>query len=327
MPRLVEIALGGALALAAFVAALPWLVQPLLRALLRPRYRLVVRGLEHLPRDGPALVAVNHVTWYDGFFIAATCPRRGRALVNGDYINFPVVRHLARWIGLIPVPYSGPRAQRAMIEACRAALDRGEVVGIFPEGQMSRNGLTGTFQRGLEVILKGREQVPVIPVFLDNLWGSLLSFSGGRFFLKRPQGWRRTVVVVYGPPVAPPVTAFAVRQAVLEAGVRAFELRPKPVRALATIDPSLPRLEHPVLGPLTGSSADFDQGGVRHLGRKPGSVGRPLPGVAVRAVDAAGNALSEDATGRLEALVAGRDGWQDTGLRGKVDRDGFVWVE
>jgi 1-acyl-sn-glycerol-3-phosphate acyltransferase len=337
MSPLAETALVLAAAVTALVAALPWLVQPLLRVLLWTRYRIIVRGLEHLPRTGPVLVAANHVTWYDGFFLAATCPRHGRALVNGDYIDYPVVRHLARWIGLIPVPYSGPRAQRAMIEACRAALDRGEVVGIFPEGQMTRNGLTGTYQRGLEVILKGREHVPVVAIFLDNLWGSLFSYAGGRFVCKRPQGWRRTVVVVYGPPVAPPVTAFRVRQAALEAGVRAFALRPQPVRPLETIDPALPHWDHPELGPLTGSSVDFDRGGVRHLGQKAGSVGGPPaggsggpggpPGVALRAVDEQGSVLPEETPGRLQALVAGRPDWLDTGRRGRIDRDGFVSLE
>src|SRR4051794_32688781 len=180
---------GVVLALSAIVAVLPWVVQPLLRVLLRPRYRLRMRGLENLPATGPAILAVNHVTWFDGFFVAATCPRRGKALINGSYINLPVVRRLARWIGLIPVPYSGPRAQRAMFDSCRKALDRGEVVAIFPEGQITRNGLTGRFHRGLEVILKGREHVPVVPVFLDNLWGSVFSFSGGRFLRKWPIGW------------------------------------------------------------------------------------------------------------------------------------------
>ncbi|MDR3638045.1 MAG: 1-acyl-sn-glycerol-3-phosphate acyltransferase [Isosphaeraceae bacterium] len=327
MPPVLKIILAIVLAGFGVIAALPWLVQPLLRALLWTRYRIIVRGLENLPRDGPALIAANHVTWYDGFFLAATCPRRGRALVNGDYVRFPVIRQLTRWVGLIPVPFSGPRAQRAMIQACRDALDRGEVVAIFPEGQLSRNGLTGTFHRGLEVILSGREHVPVVPVFLDNLWGSLLSYSGGRFLKKWPQGWRRTVVVVYGPPVPLPVTAFRVRQAVLEASVRAFEQRPVPVRPLETIDPSLPRLEHPALGPLTGSTADFDQGGVRHLGQRPGSVGRPLPGVALRAVDEQGRPLPEDVVGRLHALAAGHADWRDTGLRGSIDRDGFVRIE
>ena len=213
-----------------------------------------------------------------------------------------------------------------MIGAARAALDRGEVLGIFPEGQISRNGLTGKFHRGLEAILKDREHVPVIPVFLDNLWGSLLSFSRGRFVWKRPQGWRRTVNIVYGPPVAPPINAFKVRQSVLEAGVLAFAIRGRPTQRLETIDLALPHLDHPTLGLLTGSTADFDRGGVKQIGHKPGTVGQPLPGVGLRAVDDAGQPLPSDAEGRLQALRAGEPDWIETGLRGTIDRDGFVRV-
>lgn len=318
--------LGALLALSAFYAVLPWIVRPLFRALLSPRYGFRIVGLEHLPKSGPVVLAVNHVTWLDGFFLAASCPRRGKALVNGGYVNYPGVRQLARRVGLVPVPYSGPSAQRAMFATCRAALDRGEVVAIFPEGQLSRNGLTGTFQRGIEIVLKGREHVPVVPVFLDNLWGSLFSFSEGRFLSKRPRGWRRTIAVAFGPPVPSPVTTFRVRQAVLAAGVRAFEQRRAPVPPLETIDPDLPHLDHPALGPLTGSTADYQQGEVRQDGRKPGTVGQPLPGVALRVVDESGAERGPDEEGRVQALLAGRPEWVETGLIGSLDRDGFLRV-
>ena len=157
----------------------------------------------------------------------------------------PVVGFLARRCGLISVPYRGPKAQRAAIEVCRKALDEGRVLGIFPEAQLSRNGLTGPFHRGLEVILAKKDDVPVIPVFLDNVWGSVMSFSGGRFVWKRPEGWRRTIVVAFGPRVEPPVTAFPVRQAVLVAGVAA--------RASLGTAPEAPRDDRP--GPAPSRSS------------------------------------------------------------------------
>jgi 1-acyl-sn-glycerol-3-phosphate acyltransferase len=311
--------------LALWVATLPWTIQATLRALLWLRYRLRVVGRENVPKAGPVVLASNHMTWIDGFILAATSPRMGRALVNASYINLPVFRNLARWAGLIPVP-AGPRALRAAIAASRRLLDAGQALGIFPEGQLSRTGLTGPFQRGIEVILQGRDDVPVIPVYLDNLWGSFFSYSGGRFFRKWPKGWRHTVNVVYGPPVPPPIAAFALRQAVLAAGVRAFAMRTGPRRLPETIDPSLPHLDHPELGPLTASTADIDTGVVRQTGHKDGSVGQPVPGVAIRAVDDAGNPLGPDAEGRLQALVADHDDWADIGHRGHLDRDGFVYL-
>jgi 1-acyl-sn-glycerol-3-phosphate acyltransferase len=312
------------LGLVAWVAALPWIVQPFLRLILWFRYDIRRVGLEYLPKTGPVLLASNHVSWYDGFFLAAALPRPATALVNAGVFRLPVVGFLARRCGLIPVPFSGPKAQRAAIEVCRKALDEGRVLGIFPEAQLSRNGLTGPFHRGLEVILSKKDDVPVIPVFLDNVWGSVMSSSGGRFVWKRPEGWRRTIVVSFGRPVEPPVTAFTVRQAVIVAGVAARASFEKPPRPLETIDPTLPHFEHPTLGMLTASTADYSIDDVKQAGHKPGSVGQPLPGVAIRAVDESGQPMSADGEGRLEALVAGQSGWVDLDRRGRIDRDGFV---
>ena len=318
-----------ALGLALFVVALPWIVQPFLRSMLFLRYNLRPIGLENIPKTGPVLLASNHLSWFDGFFLAATLPRRGTALVNANVFGWPLIGFLARRCGLISVPYAGPKAQRAAIETCRKVLDEGELLGIFPEAQLSRTGMTGAFHRGLEVILAKREHVPVIPVYIDNVWGSVMSFSGGLFFKKWPKGWRRTIVVAYGPHVEPPVSAFTVRQAVLVCGVRARSAlgftpeRPEP------IDLSLPHFEHPTLGPLTISTADVHepQYALHQIGQKPGTVGHPLPGVAIRAVDESGRVLAADVEGSLQALLPSQPDWADLGQRGKIDRDGFVTLE
>ena len=184
-----------ALGAAAFYVLLPRVIRPVLRAALAVRYGFRVTGLEHLPKTGPVVVAANHVSWIDGFLLAAVVPRRGKAMVNAGFINLPVFKQLAVRAGIIPVPYSGPRAILAAIEGARAELDRGECVGIFPEGQISRTGIVNPFYRGIEAILRGRDDVTVIPVALDNLWGSLYSRSRGRFFFKRPEGLRRTMTM------------------------------------------------------------------------------------------------------------------------------------
>ena len=313
-------------AVGAFYAALPWIAQPLLRLVLGLRYRVKVMGRENVPRTGPVLIVSNHLSWVDGFFVAACTPRRGRALVSADILGTPVLGPMGIRAGMIPTPITGPRAIRDALQAAGKVLDQGEALAIFPEGQISRNGMVGPFQRGLEAILRGRPQVQVVPVALDNLWGSIFSASDGRFFRKRPQGWRRTVVISFGPVLSPPLTAFAVRQAVIEAAVAARSVLGTPAHPLETLDPVLPRWVHLELGLLTASAADHDDGQVRQLGNKPGSVGLPVPGVAIRAVDPAGIPVPPDTEGRLEARVAGRPGWVDTGLRGRLDGDGFVRI-
>jgi 1-acyl-sn-glycerol-3-phosphate acyltransferase len=315
-------------ALVIFIVVLPWIVQPLLRLILFFRYDLRPIGLENVPRTGASLIVSNHVTWFDGFFLAATLPRRGTAVVNAGLFSMPVLGFLARRCGLIPIPYKGPKAQRAAIETCRKALEDGKALAIFPESQLSRNGMTGPFFRGLEVILGKREDVAVIPVYLDNGWGSIMSHSENKFLWKKPKGWRRTIVVAYGPRVDMPTTAFQARQAVMIQGVVARSAMPKAPALPEPIDSALPHFDHPTLGRLTGSAADFhlEDVAVHQVGQKPGSVGLPLPGIAIQAIDEAGKALPADAEGKLQALVPGQSGWVDLGHRGKLDRDGFVFL-
>jgi 1-acyl-sn-glycerol-3-phosphate acyltransferase len=313
-----------AIAVALFVALLPWLIRPILRLVLSLRYGIRVRGRENIPREGPAVVVSNHVTWIDGLFLCASAPRRGRILANAGFFTNPALSFLARRVGIIPVPFSGPKAQRAAITAAREALRRGEVVAIMPEGQLTRTGFLGPFYRGLEVILKGFDDVPVVPAALDNLWGSIWSFQGGTTVRKRPIGLRRTVAVAFGPPLKGPPSLFQIRLAILEANVEARELRGQGPLPLETIAPSLPHLDHPELGRLAASAPDFDRDGVTQPGQRPGTVGLPPPGVAFRVADESGQTLPEGSCGRLRARVAGRAGWADTELRGKLDRDGFL---
>jgi 1-acyl-sn-glycerol-3-phosphate acyltransferase len=306
-----------------FVVTLPWIVQPFLKLVLFFRYDLKPVGQENVPRRGPVLLTSNHLTWFDGFFLAATLPRRGTAVVNAGVFSMPVLGFLATRCGLISVPYKGPKAQRAAIESCRKALDDGKALGIFPESQLSRNGMTGPFFRGLEVILAKRDDIPVVPIYIDNGWGSIMSHSEGRFLWKRPKGWRRRIIVAFGPPVEPPISVFKVRQAVMAEGVIARRALGFTPNLPEPIDPALPSFVHPTLGPLTGSAVDvhLPELAVHQLGQKPGSIGLPLPGVAIRVLNEANQELPADQQGRLEALVPGQAGWVDLGHRGKIVLD------
>ena len=80
----------------------------------------------------------------------------------------------------------GSKEIKAALEAARQALNRGELVGIFPEGGMTPSGLLQSFRPGLMRVLEGTE-VPVIPVYLDELWGSVFSYHGGQYSWQWPR--------------------------------------------------------------------------------------------------------------------------------------------
>ncbi len=105
-----------------------------------------------------------------------------------------------------------------MIHSLRAASDaikNGEIVCIFAEGQITRIGQLLPFRRGLERIMKGLD-APIIPVYLDGVWGSIFSYERGRFIWKLPRRIPYPVTVTFGAPMPATTTAFEVREAVQE---------------------------------------------------------------------------------------------------------------
>src|SRR6185503_11484450 len=101
---------------------------------------------------------------------------------------------------------------RALRSAGRA-LDAGELVRTFPEGQITRTGTLLPFRRGFERIVKGR-QVPVIPARLDRVWGSIFSFERGRFLTKWPERIPYPLTVSFGKPLPSNTPAYELRDAV-----------------------------------------------------------------------------------------------------------------
>jgi acyl-[acyl-carrier-protein]-phospholipid O-acyltransferase/long-chain-fatty-acid--[acyl-carrier-protein] ligase len=236
--------LGCAPATILLIAAVPtllgtlWAVWLLPDALLRlcvlllahTLYRVRVHGQQHVPAHGGALLVPNHVSFLDGLFLLAAIDRPVRFLVETYWYERPYLKPFLKALGAIPIRGSGgPRELLRALRDAGQALDDGELVCLFAEGEISRMGGLLPFRRGLARIVKGR-QAPIVPAHLDRVYGSLLSARNGRL------RWWPTrvpcpVTVGFGAPLPNTTPPAAVRAAVetlgmVSAQLRANELQP-----------------------------------------------------------------------------------------------------
>jgi acyl-[acyl-carrier-protein]-phospholipid O-acyltransferase/long-chain-fatty-acid--[acyl-carrier-protein] ligase len=208
------------------------LLRLLLWMLTHTLYRLDVAGRERVPARGGALLVPNHVSMADAVLLIAALDRPVRFLMFKGSYDHPLVMPFAKILGVIPISSDqGPREMIHSLRRATQALQDGELVCIFPEGQMTRIGQMMPFRRGMERIIKGVD-VPIIPVNLDGVWGSIFSFAGGRFLWKLPRHLPYPVRVTFGPSLPSTATAQEARQAVQDLGAEAFERRKPHMRPL-----------------------------------------------------------------------------------------------
>lgn len=185
----------------------------------RTLYRVRATGTENVPATGPALLLSNHVTFIDWLLIWSASPRALRFVAWAGWTRNPIFRWFLRATNSILVDgQGGPKQLVRSLRQVTAALDAGEAVCLFPEGALSRaGGGMLPFRRGFERVLRAAKQpVPVVPVYLSQLWGSVFSYAGGRVLAKWPERIPYRVSVAFGKPLPPTVTAPDVRLAIQE---------------------------------------------------------------------------------------------------------------
>src|SRR6266540_3701921 len=199
------------------------------RLLVRCFYRVTALGLENLPGGGFLLVP-NHITWVDALLLQLACPRPIRYVIDQAYYHRPTLHPILRALGCIPINI---RHSHAAVRAAAEKIAEGEIVCVFPEGQLERTGTLLRLQRGYELIAR-HANAQVVPVWLDQLWGSIFSFQGGRFFTKFPKRIPYPVTIAFGKPLnAKAVDVATVREELLKLGELCFSRRPSLDRRLA----------------------------------------------------------------------------------------------
>ena len=192
-------------------------------------YRVRVVGRANVPPEGGALLVPNHVTFADGLFIIAATDRPVRFVIYATYFDRPITGRLLRALRAIPIsPSGGPKMILQAFREAGKALDAGELVCLFPEGQITRTGVMTPFQRGLERIVKGRT-TPIIPMHLDRLSKSFFAPASHRRLPDRPL---YPVTVSIGEPLPPDVPLHQIRSAIRDLETKAWEYRKADCRPL-----------------------------------------------------------------------------------------------
>ena len=144
-------------------------------------YRFKVQGDMNIPTAGPAILVCNHVSFIDAVLLMAASPRPIRFIMDHNIFKVPVLGWLFRLAKAIPIAprAQDPQAYEAAFEAAAAVLKEGELLCIFPEGGITRDGTVQEFKGGIMKILERTTHqglsVPVVPMALTNLWGSFFS--------------------------------------------------------------------------------------------------------------------------------------------------------
>src|SRR5438132_9292680 len=188
---------------------------------LRCFYRVTAFGAEDLPKGG-FLLLPNHITWVDAIVLQLACPRPIRYIIDQEFYRKPILHPFLRAVRCIPIDTRHPRSA---IRAAAEQIAAGEIVCLFPEGQLTRSGTLLRLRRGYEVIACHAKS-PVVPAWLDQLWGSIFSFQGGRFFTKLPRKIPYRVTVSFGKPLDYETADMAtVREKLLKLGEFCFSRR------------------------------------------------------------------------------------------------------
>ena len=191
--------------------------------LLNILYKTRVRGLENIPEKTGAILAFNHCSWLDGCTILSLNPHPMRTIAwGGNFTNY-FIRKWGDFCGVILMG-SGPKSIRNGLETAREALKNGELVAIFPEGGITQTGQIRAFKPGLMKILENTD-VPVIPCYIDEMWGSIFSYVGGKSLNRFPNSIRRPLSMHIGKPIENPKSEFEVWQAVQRLSAESVDFR------------------------------------------------------------------------------------------------------
>jgi acyl-[acyl-carrier-protein]-phospholipid O-acyltransferase/long-chain-fatty-acid--[acyl-carrier-protein] ligase len=232
-------------------------MQLITKALVRVCFRFSADNMSGVPAFGPAVLAVNSVSFIDPLLVNAALPRPALFLVDKNDNNHAPLRSLLSLCSVVPVDFADASDVRKANESAKAVLSQGGLVAVFPEGGISRLGFLNAFD-GRYAALAERFDCPVVPLYVDFMRGSRNN-TFGKASVKMGQGLRRNATVLCGTSGNFRIRPTDLRKAVEELSVRAFELRKRYRRSLGymMVRCARRRWSRPAMLDTTGTKFSF----------------------------------------------------------------------
>ncbi len=196
------------------------LVRFLIGRVMSTRYRLNVIGLGNMPAQGGVLLLGNHVSWIDWAMVQMASPRPVRFVMERWIYERWYLRWFLDFFGVVPISRA---SSRQAIQTVTHLLDAGEVVCLFPEGTLSKNGQLSEFKRGFELSAREAHSGVILPFYQRGLWGSRFSYASEKLRSNRKDGRVRDIIVAFGPTLPLESSAERVKQAVFELSATSWE--------------------------------------------------------------------------------------------------------
>ncbi len=201
---LLTVALNILVTLYIFTVVPEFLMRLIVWFLISTIYRIKPKGMDNIPHDGAALLCCNHVSFVDPLILGGYIRRPVRFVMYYKIFNIPVLNWIFKAAKAIPI--AGFKEDEAMYKqafaSVKEALEDGDLVCIFPEGGLTPDGTIQEFKSGIEKIIE-QTPVPVIPMALNNLWGSLFSRKDKKLTDRRPRKFLAKIKLHVGQPIAP----------------------------------------------------------------------------------------------------------------------------
>ena len=219
----------GVLTLVATIYAVSLLPADILRLLLfglsRVLFKVRIVGAENIPSEGGAIIVSNHVSYADAVLIGSTTHRFIRFLMWKPIFDLSVANPFFRILKAVPIDGPSPKESLRALRKAAEEIRSGELVCIFPEGGLTRTGHVQPFQRGIERLMRDVPEAPVIPIYINGMWRHPFSAVGKRSLRDWLGAFRTRVTVLIGTPVTEKITAFELRNRVLELGTEVVQYR------------------------------------------------------------------------------------------------------